>query len=87
MKNPQKMRNLRNNADKLTTAFDIHETLRTIMGFPDDNITRAFDSVHLEHHKKRNMNILGELPSNRTCEELNIPTHLCTCHDYQVSSM
>ena len=61
--NPEKMENLRRNAQQITTAFDIHETIREL--------------TCLESHKsKRAISLLDKMPT-RKCAECGVSLHYC----------
>lgn len=68
---PKLYQNLQQNADKLATPFDIHETLSHIL-----HLNRAKPS----HGKmRRGISLLERIPSNRTCASAHIDMHWCTC--------
>ena len=70
-KYPHLYRNLRRNADKLTTPFDVHETLLNIL-----------DLKHVDlkpKKKQRGISLLQAVPPERTCSDAHIEIHWCTC--------
>ena len=74
-KYPYEMKNLKKNANRLTTPFDVHETLRDLLD------TRRFQrSLNYSH---RGISLLKEIPLNRTCEAAGIDLHWCTCLQYE----
>ncbi|KAL5005097.1 hypothetical protein ScPMuIL_018553 [Solemya velum] len=68
---PHLIRNLYNNIAKITTPFDIHETLLDIL-----NISRTEEPLDVW---SRGMSLLRNIPINRTCESAQIPVHWCAC--------
>ena len=67
-KYPTYYKNLQTNSGRLTTPFDIYETLIHLMS--------------LNHYKEKNtrgMIVLHEVPTNRTCKNAAILPHWCTC--------
>ncbi|CAI9729801.1 XP_029643096.1uncharacterized protein LOC115217513 [Octopus vulgaris] len=68
---PNLDRVLRTNANRLTTPFDIYETLVDILYF-DGQVRKA--SV-----KQRGISIFREVPKSRSCTDASIAPHWCTC--------
>jgi len=60
--------NLRRNADRLTTPFDLHETLLDLV---DMNRPRNMTSGRLP----RGYSLFQEIPDNRTCTDAAIEPH------------
>lgn len=83
---PNEMRNLRLNARKLTTPFDIHETLKHFLHFDKSSGESNSDSDS-ESHKNddeekvapRGISLLKKIPVNRNCEDAQIEAHWCSC--------
>lgn len=73
-KYPFLINNLKTNARRLTTPFDIYETLVDILHFKD----RSYYS-RTPVSNKRGISLLSEIPENRTCEDASILPHWCTC--------
>ena len=67
--NPNKYSNLLNNKDKLLSPFDIYATIR------DLSCLRSQESV-------RSISLFNKIPSNRTCENIDISNYFCTCRDW-----
>lgn len=78
-KYPNIHRNLQVNSRRLTTPFDIHETLLNLMDFDPDPQTSM-------NHIERGLNLLNEVPTSRTCENAGILPHWCTCSQQMVLS-
>ena len=72
-KYPQAERNLRANAQRITTPFDVHATLREIMNFSGVGSGSRVD---------RGISLLKEIPAERTCADASIEPHWCTCLDW-----
>ena len=70
-KYPDIVRNLRTNSKRLTTPFDVHETLKDILYF--DGVARKGNVSH------RGISMLREIPMERTCEHAHILPHWCLC--------
>ncbi|XP_060078647.1 uncharacterized protein LOC132558133 [Ylistrum balloti] len=68
---PRLMENLRRNSKKLTTPFDIHETLKDVL-----DLSRASKSTS---PYSRGISLLQQIPGNRTCSMAHIDVHWCTC--------
>lgn len=68
--------NFKKNADRLTTAFDVHETMLDILrkNFgthkPVDT-TRPFP---------RGISLFREIPKMRSCHQADVPEHYCPCY-------
>lgn len=73
-KYPNEMRNLRLNSRKLTTPFDIHETLKDFLNFKKPNRKRS-------HAKAlpRGISLFDYIPANRSCLDAQIEPHWCAC--------
>uniref|UniRef100_A0A7M5V276 DUF229 domain containing protein n=2 Tax=Clytia hemisphaerica TaxID=252671 RepID=A0A7M5V276_9CNID len=70
---PDQFRNLQRNANLLTSHFDVYATLRHLMTFPD-----------VKHKHKYGSSLFTDLsPLNRTCREIGVLDHWCSCLDYE----
>lgn len=70
-------KNLRTNANRLTTPFDIHATLQSMVNF-----TMARGTL-----RKRGMSLLAsEVPKERECGHAGIADHWCTCLAWEETS-
>ncbi|XP_061164276.1 uncharacterized protein LOC133173301 [Saccostrea echinata] len=67
-------KNLRNNANKLTTVYDIHETLRDILNF----------NGRVEEHSSilRGESLFSDVSKTRNCTDVGVPESLCSCSHY-----
>jgi len=67
---PTHMKNLQTNAKKLTTPYDIHETLKNLL-----------DMNSVVHDKiSRGMSLFSKIPQHRTCAMAGIEEHWCICN-------
>ena len=66
------------NSHRLTTPFDIHETLRKVLRFPHEE-PRNEES----QERKRSYSLFSPIPRDRTCEDAYILPHWCTCHEQE----
>ncbi|XP_062590308.1 uncharacterized protein LOC134251903 isoform X2 [Saccostrea cucullata] len=64
--------NLRNNAYKLTTVYDIYETLRDILNF------------NVQEHSSvlRGESLFSNVSKTRNCTDVGVPESLCSCGHY-----
>jgi len=63
------------NARRLTTPFDVYETLADLMEF--DGTARHGCGAVL----RRGCSLLAEVPARRTCEDAGVLPHWCACHE------
>lgn len=86
---PEAVANLRANRHKLTTPFDLHETLQDLVR-PDKTIaTEAIKRRTMELKRQRDIgnklprgiSLFLPVPESRTCSQAAITPHWCTCHD------
>ncbi|XP_050397259.2 uncharacterized protein LOC126815590 [Patella vulgata] len=72
-KYPQIVNSLSHNTRRLTSNFDIYETLKDILYFsgkPTGNI---------DAKKQRGISLFEKIPADRTCENAGILPHWCVC--------
>jgi hypothetical protein len=72
-KYPQAIQILKKNIPRLTTPFDIHSTLLSLMNMKKVNY-RNSHSI-----KQRNISLFNLIPAQRTCDDLELEAHWCTC--------
>uniref|UniRef100_T1IJT6 Uncharacterized protein n=1 Tax=Strigamia maritima TaxID=126957 RepID=T1IJT6_STRMM len=72
LKYPLLWRNIQINKHRLTTPFDIYQTLRDIINFTGE--------APVANVSERGISLFREIPSDRTCEDAAILPHWCTCH-------
>lgn len=67
---PSFMKNLRTNAHRLTTPFDLYATMVHIANFKNSSSRIS---------SGRSISLFDEIPVNRDCEVASIKPHWCTC--------
>lgn len=72
--NPEKYRNLLDNAQRLTSPFDIYATVRELTCL--DASSRGGDG---DDDKQRSISLLSPISPERNCEHIGISDHFCTC--------
>ena len=72
---PEAVRNLKVNSLRLTTPFDIHETLLDVVNFSEAGLGNV---------KQRGISLFKEIPVERTCENAAIAPHWCSCMNWTV---
>ncbi|KAK0041778.1 hypothetical protein Bpfe_028820, partial [Biomphalaria pfeifferi] len=77
-KYPQAIQNLRDNTKKLTTPFDIHETLKDFLKFGGTGEARVSD---------RGISLFKQIPPERSCGHAKIAPHWCACLEWKNISM
>ncbi|KAI6236218.1 hypothetical protein M3Y95_00134200 [Aphelenchoides besseyi] len=68
-KYPEKMQQLEINQNRLTSNFDLHETLREIMQLSNEGREPVGRSV------------FGSIPTDRDCKDARVPVNFCMCQD------
>uniref|UniRef100_A0AC35F0A1 Uncharacterized protein n=1 Tax=Panagrolaimus sp. PS1159 TaxID=55785 RepID=A0AC35F0A1_9BILA len=68
---PDKFNTLVENKNRLTSNFDIHETLEDIFDI-------TLETKH-EYQKKHGTSLFEKIPKNRTCANAMIPENFCCC--------
>jgi Protein of unknown function (DUF229) len=82
-RHPTALENLRRNAadDRLSTAFDLHETLLDFAGLynsrrrPETEVAGSSAA----RRTRRGISLLDEIPATRTCADSDVAPHWCTC--------
>lgn len=69
--NPNLLKNLKLNKDRLVTAFDIHETILDLL----DKSRFSHSSTNTSHR----ISLSQEIPYDRTCKDAHIDVHWCSC--------
>lgn len=75
---PYEYANLVNNANKLTTPYDVYMTLQDILMKFSNNYT-----MQLASGCPLCKSLFEEMPDERACEEAGISQHWCTCEGYK----
>lgn len=88
-KYPEAVGNLNRNRRRLTTHFDLYETLKDLTN-PSTisrKIIRSRVQTLLETEPMpRGISLFLPIPTSRTCENSGIESHWCTCHEKQTIS-
>ncbi|XP_063698162.1 uncharacterized protein LOC134829096 [Culicoides brevitarsis] len=79
---PEFAKNLKVNADRLTTPFDFHMTLNHILSLSADS-NNTNDKKYAELMCPKSQSLFHEIPSNRSCNDACIPEHWCACKPYE----
>ncbi|CAF3208149.1 unnamed protein product, partial [Rotaria sp. Silwood2] len=64
---------LQKNIYRLTTPFDIHSTLLSLINMNQMHYTMK------NYTKQRNISLFHLIPAQRTCDDLNLEPHWCSC--------
>lgn len=84
---PSAVRNLALNRHRLTTHFDLYETLRDLVDLksltPSSLHRRSIELVETEP-LARGISLFLPVPTSRTCYDACIEPHWCTCHEKEV---
>ncbi|PVD18510.1 hypothetical protein C0Q70_21059 [Pomacea canaliculata] len=67
---PQLIRNMEINTKRLTTPFDIHETLLEVL---------TYSGSGLGDISKRAISLFKEIPKHRSCNHAGVTPHWCAC--------
>ena len=70
---PEAYANLRSNANKLTSPFDVHELLRDVLNFDEKWL---FEPTNEDD---RGVSLLRDISLSRTCKQAGIEPHWCSC--------
>jgi hypothetical protein len=68
--------NLRRNTRKLTTLYDLHETLRNILNFNGGEVPQY--SV-----PQRGESLFSKISDTRNCSDVGVPESMCSCSQYK----
>ncbi|UJR27753.1 hypothetical protein I4U23_009026 [Adineta vaga] len=80
-KYPKAIENLQKNLHRLTTPFDIHSTLLSLLDMNQMNYNE-------EHPvQQRNISLFHIIPAQRTCDDLNLEPHWCSCLQWKTISI
>ncbi|XP_015182249.1 PREDICTED: uncharacterized protein LOC107069440 isoform X2 [Polistes dominula] len=74
--------NMRRNMRSLTTAFDVHETLKDIADprrIEEDTLKQRNQQIS-KGNVPRGISLFLPIPDHRTCNMAGIPGNLCMCH-------
>ena len=71
---PKQVEQLRQNRKRLTTNFDLHETLRD---FLDNTLARSSQT------RGRGISLFRPVPESRSCEQAAVEPHWCPCLNWE----
>ncbi|KAH8412364.1 hypothetical protein KR009_001465 [Drosophila setifemur] len=84
---PEAIANLKGNARRLTTPFDVHATMLHLLHLdnlePDKLKPRALELQETDSTLPRGISLFLPVPTERTCEQAGIAAHWCTCYQRQ----
>lgn len=82
---PRAVRNLNGNTVRLTTPYDLHETLSDLVDasrlVSDGTIDARTEANAAGNGVGRGASLFLEIPENRTCQSAGIPRHFCACRE------
>ncbi|TMS37546.1 hypothetical protein L596_004455 [Steinernema carpocapsae] len=70
--------NLKANADRLSSPFDIHATLMDVLHWPTEEQLSAPQNT-----SDRSLSLFRPIPESRSCDQAGIEPHWCTCLNWQ----
>lgn len=76
----QAYNNLKLNSRRLTTPFDMHETLADLINMDDLKNEKILSKMNEPYFRERGISWFLPVPTNRTCKTAQIPDNWCTCH-------
>lgn len=85
-KYPTAMKNLVRNRRRLTTHFDLYDTLRDLYDLTSLNsssLKQRSEELREADPMPRGISLFLPVPENRTCYTAGISSHWCTCHEKQ----
>lgn len=74
---PEIEANIRTNLRRLTTPFDLHETLLDLLDY--ESLTKKYSN--LKNITTKSYSLFDKIPSTRTCSLSGIDEHWCTCQN------
>jgi len=78
---PLAVENLRANAHRLVTAYDIHETLKDVVNLENLSDERIRNRT-LRLRNEYNVSLFLPIPEERNCFSARIPLHYCECDGF-----
>ncbi|GAB1606920.1 uncharacterized protein LOC115222996 [Argonauta hians] len=78
-KYPTLWNNLKLNTHRLTTHFDIYDTLEDILDI--QKAAERSKSDRIDYKNLKRISLLRKVPLNRSCEAASLKRNWCTCHD------
>lgn len=88
---PLAVKNFERNTQRLTTAFDVFETIRDLIDINTTGMTNKQIRMRTERLKSmthaKSISLFLPIPTNRTCESLDISERYCVCEKGQKISV
>ncbi|KAH8262889.1 hypothetical protein KR044_001708 [Drosophila immigrans] len=81
-KYPTAEMNLRNNAHRLVTTFDMHETLKDLLDLEQVQRNNILNRSELGKTTPRGISLFLPIPESRDCQSAGIPSAYCLCHSF-----
>ncbi|XP_063698161.1 uncharacterized protein LOC134829095 [Culicoides brevitarsis] len=78
---PEFTENLKINADRLTTPFDLHWTLKHILSISTET-NNTNDEEYAGLYCPKSQSLFHKIPYNRSCDDACITEQWCTCMHY-----
>uniref|UniRef100_A0A6P4E1B1 Uncharacterized protein LOC108037031 n=1 Tax=Drosophila rhopaloa TaxID=1041015 RepID=A0A6P4E1B1_DRORH len=78
---PLAVANLRTNAKRLVTTYDIHETLKDVVNLENIGDERIRNRT-LRLRNNHNVSLFLPIPEERSCFSARIPLHFCECDGF-----
>ncbi|XP_016963168.2 uncharacterized protein LOC127010676 [Drosophila biarmipes] len=75
---PNVAENLNLNRNRLTSPFDLHNTLRHILQLSESNS----EELPITQYCPTSQSLFHLIPQDRSCEEAGIGMHWCTCNEF-----
>ncbi|CAH1223896.1 unnamed protein product, partial [Diabrotica balteata] len=74
---PEQYNNFITNTNRLTSPYDIYNTLQNILNIGNDSYVPSWSQGCPSCHS-----LFAEIPENRTCKDAGISKHWCTCQGH-----
>lgn len=71
---PETVKTLKENTAKLTSNFDLHETLKDIL------LGNFYNTERFRRSDQRGTSLFKPISSSRSCADASIPEHFCACY-------
>ncbi|XP_017879646.1 uncharacterized protein LOC108624680 isoform X2 [Ceratina calcarata] len=82
--------NLRRNTRRLTTPYDLHETLKDLLDYKnlkESSLKNRTKATSAGKQLPRGISLFLPIPDYRTCATAGIPSRWCMCHNsYEIST-
>ncbi|TMW48578.1 hypothetical protein DOY81_006333 [Sarcophaga bullata] len=86
-KYPEAVANMKMNAKRLSTPYDLHATMLDLLDLSNlkrkQLLKRSAELNDPDTSMPRSISLFLPIPKSRTCENANIASHWCSCHQRQ----